>query len=288
MLAAIAEGESRIEGFLEGEDTRATAAHPAAAGRAHRGAATGRCASCTASGCTACAAATRRSTAATPAPACACWPGCWPASASTASWSAMRRFRRRPMARVIDPLAAHGRAHRRPGRAGCRHFESTSVMVCKPLILRTAGSQRAGEVGGAAGGPVRAGRDARARAATDPRLHRAHAGRLRLADRSSRPAAPRLTGGHGLRAGDVDVPADFSSAAFFLVAATLVPGSDLLLERRRHQSAPHRPAGRPARDGRRHRERRAGASRAASRSPTCACVMRRCAASSCPKRWCRT
>ncbi|MGB4859791.1 MAG: 3-phosphoshikimate 1-carboxyvinyltransferase, partial [Dokdonella sp.] len=38
-----------------------------------------------------------------------------------------------------------------------------------------------------------------------------------------------LQGGHRLRACDVIIPADFSSAAFFLVAATLVPGSQLLL-----------------------------------------------------------
>jgi 3-phosphoshikimate 1-carboxyvinyltransferase len=38
-----------------------------------------------------------------------------------------------------------------------------------------------------------------------------------------------LHGGHALRATDVAVPADFSSAAFFLVAATLVPGSELTL-----------------------------------------------------------
>jgi 3-phosphoshikimate 1-carboxyvinyltransferase len=38
-----------------------------------------------------------------------------------------------------------------------------------------------------------------------------------------------LTGGHRLRATDIQVPADFSSAAFFLVAGTLVPGSELLL-----------------------------------------------------------
>jgi 3-phosphoshikimate 1-carboxyvinyltransferase len=43
------------------------------------------------------------------------------------------------------------------------------------------------------------------------------------------PGRARLTGGHALRAIDVQVPADFSSAAFFLVAASLVPGSDLLL-----------------------------------------------------------
>lgn len=39
----------------------------------------------------------------------------------------------------------------------------------------------------------------------------------------------RLDGGHALRATDVVVPADFSSAAFFLVAASIVPGSELLL-----------------------------------------------------------
>jgi len=40
----------------------------------------------------------------------------------------------------------------------------------------------------------------------------------------------RLEGGHALRAVDIDVPADISSAAFFLVAASIVEGSDLLLE----------------------------------------------------------
>ena len=44
------------------------------------------------------------------------------------------------------------------------------------------------------------------------------------------PGEVRLSGGHSLRATAVDVPADFSSAAFFLVAATVVPGSDLRIE----------------------------------------------------------
>jgi len=38
-----------------------------------------------------------------------------------------------------------------------------------------------------------------------------------------------LTGGGHLRATTIDVPADISSAAFFLVAASIAPGSDLLL-----------------------------------------------------------
>jgi len=43
------------------------------------------------------------------------------------------------------------------------------------------------------------------------------------------PGHARVTGGHRLCATDIEVPADFSSAAFFLVAATLVPGSQLRL-----------------------------------------------------------
>ncbi len=43
------------------------------------------------------------------------------------------------------------------------------------------------------------------------------------------PGRAALRGGGVLHARDVDVPADFSSAAFFLVAASLVPGSELRL-----------------------------------------------------------
>jgi 3-phosphoshikimate 1-carboxyvinyltransferase len=43
------------------------------------------------------------------------------------------------------------------------------------------------------------------------------------------PGQARISGGHVLRATDIDVPADFSSAAFFLVAASIVPGSLLRL-----------------------------------------------------------
>lgn len=39
-----------------------------------------------------------------------------------------------------------------------------------------------------------------------------------------------LEGGHGLRAIEIDIPADISSAAFFLVGASIAPGSDLLLQ----------------------------------------------------------
>ncbi|GGJ79174.1 bifunctional prephenate dehydrogenase/3-phosphoshikimate 1-carboxyvinyltransferase [Pseudomonas matsuisoli] len=40
----------------------------------------------------------------------------------------------------------------------------------------------------------------------------------------------RLTGGHHLKGGAIEVPADISSAAFFLVAASIAEGSELVLE----------------------------------------------------------
>jgi 3-phosphoshikimate 1-carboxyvinyltransferase len=43
------------------------------------------------------------------------------------------------------------------------------------------------------------------------------------------PGWAKLSGGHRLCATDIEVPADFSSAAFFIVAATLVPGSEIVL-----------------------------------------------------------
>lgn len=44
------------------------------------------------------------------------------------------------------------------------------------------------------------------------------------------PGRARLSGGHRLRGVDVDVPADFSSAAFLIVAASVIPGSELRIE----------------------------------------------------------
>ncbi|MBN6151635.1 3-phosphoshikimate 1-carboxyvinyltransferase [Xanthomonas sp. AmX2] len=43
------------------------------------------------------------------------------------------------------------------------------------------------------------------------------------------PGFAALRGGQRLRATDIQVPADFSSAAFFIVAASVIPGSQLLL-----------------------------------------------------------
>jgi 3-phosphoshikimate 1-carboxyvinyltransferase len=44
------------------------------------------------------------------------------------------------------------------------------------------------------------------------------------------PGYAKLRGGQRLRATDIAVPADFSSAAFFIVAASIIPGSDVTLK----------------------------------------------------------
>jgi cyclohexadieny/prephenate dehydrogenase / 3-phosphoshikimate 1-carboxyvinyltransferase len=67
-----------------------------------------------------------------------------------------------------------------------------------------------------------------------------------------RGATVSLRGGQTLTAARVAVPADFSSAAFFLVAGLLGEGPGLTLRQRRHQPDPHRAARDAARDGRRH------------------------------------
>ena len=43
-------------------------------------------------------------------------------------------------------------------------------------------------------------------------------------------ATAKISGGGSMSAGKIDVPADISSAAFFMVAASITPGSDLILE----------------------------------------------------------
>ncbi len=71
-----------------------------------------------------------------------------------------------------------------------------------------------------------------------------------------------------LEPGEIAVPADISSAAFFIVAALLVAGSEVVLERGRDQPDPDRAADDPRADGRRDRGRAARrARRRADRPP---------------------
>lgn len=225
MLAALAEGTSRISGFLEGEDTRATAAVLAQLGV----------------------------TIETPAPG-ERWvhgvglhglrgssqpldcgnagtgmrllAGLLAGQAFDVTLVGDESLSRRPMRRVTEPLVWMGaRIDTREGlpplhiHGGRRlrgiRYESpvASAQVKSALLL--AGLYAEGETEILEPHPTRDYTE---------RMLSAFGWPIRFA-----PGQASLTGGHVLQATDVQVPSDFSSAAFFLVAASLVPGSELRL-----------------------------------------------------------
>lgn len=68
---------------------------------------------------------------------------------------------------------------------------------------------------------------------TEPAITRDHTERMLVSfgyDMQTLGSTFTLTGGGRLTAASIDVPADISSAAFLMVAASIVPGSDILLE----------------------------------------------------------
>ncbi|HSR64938.1 MAG TPA: 3-phosphoshikimate 1-carboxyvinyltransferase [Xanthomonadaceae bacterium] len=227
MLAALADGSSRIEGFLEGEDTRATASILASLGVRIEA----------------------------PAPSLrlvhgvgldGLQPPAQPLDCGNAGTGmrllagvlAAQRFdsvlvgdaslSKRPMRRVIEPLSRMGAdiassdglppLRIRGGRdlQGIDYALPVASAQVKSAIL-LAGLHARGETRVREPHPTRDYTE---------RMLRAFGWPIEFA-----PGEARLTGGHRLLPTDVQVPADFSSAAFFLVAATLVPGSHLLLRR---------------------------------------------------------
>ncbi|HEY3522009.1 MAG TPA: 3-phosphoshikimate 1-carboxyvinyltransferase [Rhodanobacteraceae bacterium] len=135
---------------------------------------------------------------------------------------------RRPMRRVIEPLGAMG------ARIDAENH------VCAPLRIRGGQSlQGIDYCSPVASAQVKsavllAGLYAQGETrVTELRPTRDHTERMLAA--FGYPVAfeagrATLQGGHRLRATEVIVPADFSSAAFFIVAASLVPGSKLRLK----------------------------------------------------------
>ena len=145
------------------------------------------------------------------------------------------QLRRRPMGRVAEPLRTMGAVVL--GRAGGR---------LPPLVLRgddlrgidyslpVASAQVKSALllaGLYADGPTILRVPGPARDHTE-RMLMAMGGRLSVADQegASGGQTVRLESGPPLQAIDVKVPGDLSSAAFLIVAALLVPGSELLLE----------------------------------------------------------
>lgn len=133
---------------------------------------------------------------------------------------------KRPMRRVIDPLSQMG-------------AQIESAQGLPPLRLsRSAGLQAINYATPMASAQVKsavllAGMYASGTTrVTEPGITRDHTERmLRAFDVTvnQEDATVSIEGGQRLRATDIDVPADISSAAFFMVAASIAPGSDILL-----------------------------------------------------------
>jgi 3-phosphoshikimate 1-carboxyvinyltransferase len=227
MFAALAEGTSSIDGFLEGEDTRATAAifrqlgvridTPSGSRRVVHGVGL--------HGLVAPDAALDCGNAGTGMRLLA---GVLAGQRFDATLIGDESLSRRPMRRVIDPLAAMGaRIDAGPGGLPPLHIRGGAMLRGIDYRAPVASAQVKSAV-------LLAGLYADG----DTEVREAHPTR----DYTERmlaafgwpiafePGRARLSSGrHRLRATDVVVPADFSSAAFFIVAATLVPGSQLLL-----------------------------------------------------------
>lgn len=134
---------------------------------------------------------------------------------------------RRPMKRVINPLATMGaRIESQDGRAplqvqpvqgglkGVRYDSPVaSAQVKSCLLLAGLYAQGRTEV-------------------YEPEASRDHTERMFRAfgvEVEAREGYAAVQGGQSLRAADIAVPADISSAAFFLVGAAISPGSDVML-----------------------------------------------------------
>ena len=226
MLAALADGVSHIDGFLEGADTRATAAifaqmgvrieAPSASRRIVHGAGV--------HGLRAPVSVLDCGNAGTGMRLLA---GLLAAQPFDSVLAGDESLSRRPMNRVIEPLSRMGalidsEAGGLPPlriRGGRQlqgiDFESpvASAQVKSAVLL--AGLFAQGET-----------------SVREPHPTRDYTERMLSAfgiDIEYSPGFARLRGGQRLRATDIAVPADFSSAAFLIVAATLVPGSELRL-----------------------------------------------------------
>jgi len=225
MLSALADGTSRIRGFLEGEDTRATAAvlaqlgvkieTPAEGERLVHGV-----------GLHGLRGTTQPLDCGNAGTGMRLLAGLLAGQAFDSTLVGDASLSKRPMRRITDPLAQMGahidtrdglpplQVHGGQPLHGIRYaLPVASAQVKSAVLLAGLYAQGSTEV-------------------IEPHPTRDYTERMLAAfgwPIAFEPGRAKLEGGHALRATDVDVPADFSSAAFFLVAASIVPGAELLL-----------------------------------------------------------
>ena len=226
MFAALADGVSTIDGFLEGEDTRATAAifarmgvrieTPSASRRIVHGVGV--------DGLQAPDGPLDCGNAGTGMRLLAGLLAAQPFDSVLVGDASLSK---RPMRRVTTPLALMGaRIDTRDDGTPPLHIHGGQALAGIDYALPVASAQVKSAV-------LLAGLYAHGETSvTEPHPTRDYTERMLSAfgvQIDFSPGLARLRGGQRLRATDVAVPADFSSAAFFLVAASIVPGSELRL-----------------------------------------------------------
>ena len=226
MFAALADGVSTIDGFLEGEDTRATAAifsrmgvrieTPSPSRRIVHGV-----------GVDGLHAADGELNCGNAGTGMRLLAGLLAGQVFDSTLVGDESLSKRPMRRVMDPLSRMGaridaeaggvpplRIHGGQALQGMDYtLEVASAQVKSAVLL--AGLYASGET-----------------VVHEPHPTRDYTERMLAAfgvDIEFSPGHARLRGGQRLRATDIAVPADFSSAAFFIVAASVIPGSHLRL-----------------------------------------------------------
>ncbi|MFU8762940.1 MAG: 3-phosphoshikimate 1-carboxyvinyltransferase [Haliea sp.] len=226
MLGALAEGTTRVSGFLEGEDALATVAAFRAMGVAIEGPEDGEVAvhGVGLHGLRAPAAALDMGNSGTSMRLIA---GLLAGQDFHSELTGDVSLRKRPMGRVIDPLRLMGasidgsadgrpplRVHGGQKLQGIHYDLPMASAQVKSWVL-LAGLYAEGRT-----------------SVTEPAPTRDHTERMLRGfgyDVRNDDGVISLEGGGRLQATEIDVPADISSAAFFLVAASIAPGSDLLL-----------------------------------------------------------
>lgn len=227
MLGAIAEGETRVQGFLEGEDALATVAAFRAMGVQIEGPESGVVAvhGVGLHGLKATSGAIDLGNSGT---SIRLMSGLLAGQAFDSELTGDASLRGRPMGRVITPLRQMGAEIGSAGggtpplviKGGCGlegiHYDLPMASAQVKSCVLLAGLYAQGKT-----------------SVTEPAPTRDHTERMLngfgySVDRDS-VGVISLQGGGRLRACDIDVPADISSAAFFLVGASIAAGSDLLL-----------------------------------------------------------
>ncbi len=226
MLAALAEGHSRVSGFLEGKDTQATATifeqlgvrieTPAWGERLVHGV-----------GLHGLRAPDRSLDCGNAGTAMRLLTGLLAGQTFDSTLTGDGSLLQRPMHRVLEPLRQMGAGfdaqdgdlpplhiHRRSHLNGCYVTpEIASAQVKSAILLAGLYAQGSTEVC-----EMHPTRD------YTERMLAAFGWPVEFS-----PGHAQLSGGHVLRATDIVVPADFSSAAFLLIAGSVIPGSELHL-----------------------------------------------------------